>query len=98
VDGARAVSAQRMRAWQLPAGCTSADQLELLEMPKPVPAAGEVLIRVRANSLNYRDQMIPKGRYFGGPIHRHRKSRLSAVNPRVACETCKAGRCTPGSR
>jgi NADPH:quinone reductase-like Zn-dependent oxidoreductase len=62
------MSAQSMRAWRLPAGCTSADQLELLEVPKPVPAAGEVLIRVRANSLNYRDQMIPKGRYFGGPI------------------------------
>jgi NADPH:quinone reductase-like Zn-dependent oxidoreductase len=57
-----------MRVWRLPAGCTSADQLELLEVPKPLPAAGEVLIRVRANSLNYRDQMIPKGRYFGGPI------------------------------
>jgi NADPH:quinone reductase-like Zn-dependent oxidoreductase len=57
-----------MRAWRLPDGCTSADQLELLEVPKPVPAAGEVLIRVRANSLNYRDQMISKGRYFGGPI------------------------------
>ena len=57
-----------MRAWRLPAGSTSADQLELVEVPKPVPAAGEVLIRVRANSLNYRDQMIPQGRYFGGPI------------------------------
>jgi NADPH:quinone reductase-like Zn-dependent oxidoreductase len=62
------MSAQRMRAWRLPAGCASADQLELLEVPRPVPAAGEMLIRVRANSLNYRDQMIPKGRYFGGPI------------------------------
>lgn len=57
-----------MRAWRLPAGCASADQLELVEMPKPAPAAGEVLIRVRASCLNYRDQLIPKGRYFGGPI------------------------------
>jgi NADPH:quinone reductase-like Zn-dependent oxidoreductase len=62
------MSGQRMRAWRLPAGCASADQLELLEVSRPVPATGEVLIRIRANSLNYRDQMIPRGRYFGGPI------------------------------
>jgi NADPH:quinone reductase-like Zn-dependent oxidoreductase len=62
------MSAQRMRAWRLPAGCVSAEQLELLEVPKPVPGAGELLIRVRANSLNYRDQLIPRGRYFGGPL------------------------------
>jgi NADPH:quinone reductase-like Zn-dependent oxidoreductase len=57
-----------MRAWQLPAGCTSVEQLALVEVPMPVAAAGEVLIRVHANSLNYRDQAIPKGQYFGGPI------------------------------
>ncbi len=57
-----------MRSWRLPAGCTSADQLELLEVPKPVAAPGEVLIRLRANSLNYRDQAITRGHYFGGPI------------------------------
>ena len=57
-----------MRSWRLPAGCTSADQLEMVEVPKPVAGAGEVLIRVRANSLNYRDQAITRGHYFGGPI------------------------------
>lgn len=57
-----------MRTWRLPAGCKSIDQLELAEVPKPVPAAGEVLIRVRACSLNYRDQIIPKGMYFGGVV------------------------------
>jgi NADPH:quinone reductase-like Zn-dependent oxidoreductase len=57
-----------MRAWRLPAGCTSPDQLEMIEVPKPVAAAGEVLIRLRANSLNYRDQAVAKGHYFGGPI------------------------------
>jgi NADPH:quinone reductase-like Zn-dependent oxidoreductase len=57
-----------MRAWQLPAGCTSAEQLELLNVPRPIAGAGELLIRVRANSLNYRDQLIPKGLYFGGPL------------------------------
>jgi len=57
-----------MRAWQLPAGCTSIDQAELIELPKPSPAAGEVLVRVRATSLNFRDQAIAVGHYFGGAI------------------------------
>jgi NADPH:quinone reductase-like Zn-dependent oxidoreductase len=58
----------KMRAWQLPAGCTSIDQAELIELPRPEPAAGEVLVRVRATSLNYRDQAIAQGRYFGSAI------------------------------
>jgi NADPH:quinone reductase-like Zn-dependent oxidoreductase len=58
----------KMRAWQLPAGCTSVEQLALLELPQPQPAPGEVLVRVRATSLNYRDQAIALGRYFGSAI------------------------------
>ena len=58
----------RLRAWQQPAGCTSIDQAELIELPRPEPAAGEVLVRVRATSLNFRDQAIALGHYFGGTI------------------------------
>ena len=54
-----------MRAWQLPAGCSSVEQLELVELPRPDTASGEVLVRVRATSLNFRDQAIAKGVYFG---------------------------------
>lgn len=57
-----------MRAYQFPEAANSIDQLTLVEMEKPVPGPGEVLIRVRACSLNYRDQMVAQGRYFGGPI------------------------------
>src|SRR5580765_4460588 len=57
-----------MRTWRIPSGCKSADQLELLEAPKPVPAPGEVLVRVRACSINYRDQAIVRGHYFGGVV------------------------------
>ena len=61
-------AAATMRSWRVPVGCQSFEQLELIEAPTPRPASGEVLIRVRACSLNYRDQLIPKGRYFGGPV------------------------------
>jgi NADPH:quinone reductase-like Zn-dependent oxidoreductase len=62
------MSTTKMRAWQLPAGCTSIEQAELIELPRPQPAAGEVLVRVHATSLNYRDQAIAQGRYFGSAI------------------------------
>jgi NADPH:quinone reductase-like Zn-dependent oxidoreductase len=57
-----------MRAWMLPEGCLSIDAMALAECAVPQPGADEVLIRVRAGSINYRDQLIPKGLYFGGPI------------------------------
>jgi NADPH:quinone reductase-like Zn-dependent oxidoreductase len=57
-----------MKAWVLRKGATSLDAMELVEQAEPVAAAGEVLIRVRACSLNYRDQMIPLGLYLGGPV------------------------------
>ncbi len=62
------MSAVKMRAWQLPAGCTSVEQLKLIELSRPDPGPGEVLVRVRAASLNYRDQAIAQGRYFGAAI------------------------------
>jgi NADPH:quinone reductase-like Zn-dependent oxidoreductase len=62
------MSTTKMRAWQLPAGCTSIEQAQLIELPRPQPAAGEVLVHVRATSLNYRDQAIAQGRYFGSAI------------------------------
>jgi NADPH:quinone reductase-like Zn-dependent oxidoreductase len=59
-----------MKSWQLNKGATSLDDLVLVERQKPVPGPGEVLVRVRACSLNYRDALIPKGVYMGGTVDR----------------------------
>ncbi|MBC7923656.1 MAG: zinc-binding dehydrogenase [Ferruginibacter sp.] len=39
--------------------------LRLQEVPDPVPAAGEVLVGLRAAALNHRDVWIQKGQYAG---------------------------------
>jgi NADPH:quinone reductase-like Zn-dependent oxidoreductase len=59
-----------MRSWQLNKGATSLDDMILVEREKPEAGPGEILIRVRACSINYRDSLIPKGQYMGGIIDR----------------------------
>jgi len=48
--------ADLMRCWQL-ASAEQAYRLELVQRTVPTPAAGRVLVRVRAASLNYRDHI-----------------------------------------
>jgi NADPH:quinone reductase-like Zn-dependent oxidoreductase len=50
-----------MRAWQI--SSFGVDSLEFTDRPSPVPGPGEVLVRVHAISLNYRDLMVVKGLY-----------------------------------
>lgn len=50
-----------MRAWQISA--FGIDSLELVERPIPALAPGEVLVRLRAVSFNYRDLLMVKGLY-----------------------------------
>jgi len=50
-----------MRAWQIQS--FGVDSLQVIEQPTPSPAAGEVLVQVRAISLNFRDLMVVKGLY-----------------------------------
>ena len=59
-----------MKVYEVQKGCTSLDGLRMSERPEPTPGAHEVLIRIRATSLNYRDHMIILGRYFGGAVAR----------------------------
>lgn len=39
--------------------------VQLWEVPKPLPAAGEVLVQLKAAALNHRDVWIRKGQYAG---------------------------------
>lgn len=57
-----------MKAWILAKGATSLDALTLRDVAMPQPGPGEILIRVRACSLNFRDQAIVRGVYLGGPV------------------------------
>jgi NADPH:quinone reductase-like Zn-dependent oxidoreductase len=59
-----------MRAWIVPAGCTDAARLRLEERPDPVAGPGQIVVRMRAASLNYRDQAVVQGQYFGGATPR----------------------------
>jgi len=59
---------ETLRQWIIAPGATSLDGLTLREVAEPHPGPGEVLVRVRACSLNYRDQAIPLGLYIGGPV------------------------------
>ena len=43
------------------------DQLEIVEVPEPVPGQGEIIVRVEACGLNYADVMQREGLYPGGP-------------------------------
>ena len=48
-----------MRAWIIER--FGLDELTLVERPTPQPGAGELLVRVRAVSLNYRDRVVITG-------------------------------------
>jgi NADPH:quinone reductase-like Zn-dependent oxidoreductase len=50
-----------MKVWQIQS--FGIDQLVLAEVPRPRPGRGEVLIKVHAVSLNYRDLLMVRGHY-----------------------------------
>jgi len=59
-----------VRAYIMPAHCRSFEEIRMVERPEPVPGRGQVAIRVRATSLNRRDQAIADGTYFGQAVQR----------------------------
>ncbi len=57
-----------MKKYVLKAGSTSLDSLVSIECDTPQVKAHDVLIRVHACSLNFRDQAVVTGNYFGGVL------------------------------
>jgi NADPH:quinone reductase-like Zn-dependent oxidoreductase len=57
-----------MRAYELRG--EGLDALVATERPSPRPGRGQVLVQMRAASLNYRDLLIMGGRYWPGPAKR----------------------------
>ena len=51
-----------MKAYELQA-TGSLDGLKLVDRPEPKPAHGQIVVRVRAASLNYRDLIVMQGAY-----------------------------------
>ncbi|SER42641.1 NADPH:quinone reductase [Faunimonas pinastri] len=56
-----------MKLYRIPTAA-GIDSLTLAEAETPRPKRGQVLIRVRATSLNYRDLMVVKGQYGRGGV------------------------------
>ncbi len=54
-----------MKAYEI-TGPGGIEALEFADRPTPVPGHGEVIVRVRAASLNYRDLAVVKGTYARG--------------------------------
>jgi NADPH:quinone reductase-like Zn-dependent oxidoreductase len=55
-----------MKAWEVRPDGKRVEDLQRVERPDPSPGPRQVLLRVRAASLNYRDQIVAAGGYFGG--------------------------------
>ena len=47
----------------------SLENLQLVDLPEPVPGPGEVLVEIKAASLNYRDLFVVRRGYGLSLIH-----------------------------
>src|SRR5690606_19866134 len=56
-----------MRAWQVSKLGDPREALRLVELPKPIPAAGEVLVRVAAAALKVIEMVLCQGKYQEKP-------------------------------
>ena len=59
-----------MKAFHVVKGSKGVDGLRRVDLPKPFPGAREVLVRLRAASLNFRDIAVVNGKYLRGPLER----------------------------
>lgn len=58
-----------MRAWQVVGVGEPEQVLELRDIPEPVPAPGQVLVRVRAAAANFPDVLMCRGQYQEQFVH-----------------------------
>ncbi|MDR6225684.1 NADPH:quinone oxidoreductase family protein [Desmospora profundinema] len=56
-----------MRTWQVQALANPSEALQRVELPKPTPDVGEVLIHVEAAALNFFDILLCQGKYQEKP-------------------------------
>ena len=59
-----------MKKYILLKGSTDMESFKLVECETPEPAGTQVLVRVHAASINYRDHAVVTGNYFGGVLQR----------------------------
>ncbi len=59
-----------MKAWFVTKGTKGPRDLKLGNRPDPEPGPKDVLVRMRAASLNYRDQVIAQDKYMGVAMDR----------------------------
>jgi NADPH:quinone reductase-like Zn-dependent oxidoreductase len=52
-----------MKAYQIESP-TGLDALKVIELPQPNPGPGEILVKIHACSMNYRDLSMPRGGYL----------------------------------
>jgi NADPH:quinone reductase-like Zn-dependent oxidoreductase len=57
-----------MKTYILQSGSSTLAGLKQTHLPEPQPAPNQVLIRVHATSLNFRDNLVANGAYFNGPM------------------------------
>src|SRR5665213_2637271 len=57
-----------MRVFEIVAGSTTFDGLKRAERADPKAQARQILVRIQAASLNFRDLMIARGLYMGGAV------------------------------
>jgi NADPH:quinone reductase-like Zn-dependent oxidoreductase len=79
-----------MKAYIVAKGSTGFEGLRLIERERPTPGPREVLVRLRAASLNFRDLAIISGKYIGGALARDTiplsdgAGEVAAVGPEVS--------------
>lgn len=57
-----------MRAYEIVAGSSTLEGLRRCERPDPIPQPTQILVRIHAASLNYRDLLIARGHYMRGAV------------------------------